>query len=102
DAPICDFSAGKILAAHGRPTHRFDETATRPAIARAAAALARSLSTAKPVTHVGFGEARVEQVASNRRLFGPDGKVRAVRFTATKDAALRAEPEGVIDPIATV
>jgi hypothetical protein len=29
---------------------------------------------------------------------GPDGKVRAVRWTATRDPALRAEPEGVIDP----
>jgi hypothetical protein len=40
----------------------------------------------------------VKEVASNRRILGPDGKVRAVRYTATKDAALRAEPEGVIDP----
>jgi len=42
--------------------------------------------------------AKVEGVASNRRIFGPDGRVRAVRYTATKDPALRAEPEGVIDP----
>jgi hypothetical protein len=40
----------------------------------------------------------VKEVASNRRILGPDGKVRAVRYTATKDPALRAEPEGVIDP----
>jgi hypothetical protein len=37
-------------------------------------------------------------VASNRRILGPDGKVRAMRYTATEDPALRAEPEGVIDP----
>ena len=37
-------------------------------------------------------------MASNRRIKGPDGRVRATRYTATKDPALRAEPVGVIDP----
>jgi len=41
-------------------------------------------------------------VASNRRILGPDDKVRATRYTATKDAALRAEPEGTIDPIVSL
>jgi hypothetical protein len=41
-------------------------------------------------------------VASNRRIFGPDGKVRAVRYTACADPALRAEPEGTIDPIVSL
>ncbi len=52
----------------------------------------------RSVTHLGVGRAPVERVASNRRILGADGKVRATRFTATKDAALRAEPEGLIDP----
>ena len=29
---------------------------------------------------------------------GPDGKLMAPRWTATKDSALRAQPEGLIDP----
>ncbi len=33
---------------------------------------------------------------------GLDGKVRAVRYTSCKDAALRAEPEGTIDPIVSL
>jgi hypothetical protein len=41
-------------------------------------------------------------VASNRRIPGPDGKIRAVRYTATADPALRAEPEGVIDPMVSL
>jgi len=56
------------------------------------------LTKARPWTHVGTGKAPVHQVASNRRIFGPDGKVRAVRYTATSDPELRAAPEGVIDP----
>ena len=51
---------------------------------------------------VGWGEAEVKDVASNRRVMGPDGKVKAVRYTATKDAALRAEPIGTIDPIVSL
>jgi hypothetical protein len=80
----------------------FSEAITRPAIERTAAALRSALASARPVTHAGYGEARVEKVASNRRIMGPDGKVRAVRFTACPDPALRAEPEGVIDPVASV
>jgi len=59
----------------------------------------RRCVSAQPVTDLGLGEARVEQVASNRRIMGPDGKVRAVRYTKTTDASLRAEPEGTIDPM---
>jgi hypothetical protein len=40
----------------------------------------------------------VNQVASNRRIMGEDGKVRAVRWTRTRDLDVRAEPEGLIDP----
>jgi hypothetical protein len=41
-------------------------------------------------------------VASNRRIFGPDGKVKAVRYTSTPDPKLRAEPEGTIDPLVSL
>ena len=61
-----------------------------------------ALASAQPATHYGWGVAAVKEVASNRRILGPDGKVRAVRYTATKDPALRAEPEGVIDPEVSV
>jgi hypothetical protein len=41
--------------------------------------------------------AKVEQVASNRRLV-KDGKVVGWRGSSCKDAALREAPEGIIDP----
>ncbi|MGI6573554.1 MAG: hypothetical protein ACOX19_09160 [Fermentimonas sp.] len=62
-------------------------------------AVASSHENAVPVTHVGLGEAQVYKVASNRRILGTDGKVKATRWTACKDSVLRAEPEGLIDPI---
>jgi hypothetical protein len=57
-----------------------------------------AIPLAQPVSHLGLGKANVEKVASNRRIMGPDGKVRAVRYTSCRDPELRAEPEGVIDP----
>ncbi len=52
----------------------------------------------QPVTHVGWGAAEVKEVASNRRILGPDGKVRATRYTATKDPGRAGRADGVIDP----
>lgn len=57
-----------------------------------------ALPKAETATDYGWGVAEVKEIASNRRIKGPDGRIRATRYTATKDPALRAEPEGVIDP----
>lgn len=99
DAPGCDFTSERLVRELGLPGYgQYDGEFHRQVIERAAAAVRAALPSARPVTHVGWGVAKVKEVASNRRLLGPDGKVRAVRFTATRDPALRAEPEGVIDP----
>ncbi len=98
DAPGCDFSADDVLAAHGLGNKLFDVAFARTAIARIAEAVKSSLKDARPVSHVGYGKGRVEQVASNRRVLGPDGKVKYVRYSSTKDEVIRAEPEGIIDP----
>jgi len=99
DAPGCDFTAEKLVKEYGlKGYERLDGKFHREVIKRASLEIKEAIPKAQKVTHYGWGEAAVEKVASNRRLLGPDGKVRAVRFTATKDPALRAEPEGVIDP----
>ncbi len=99
DAPGCDFTAERIIHELGLANYgRFDGQFHRQVIERAAEAVKRALPSAHRISHVGWGVAEVKQIASNRRIMGFDGKVRAVRYTATKDEALRAEPEGVIDP----
>jgi hypothetical protein len=98
DAPDSDFSAEKILKDAGVQPLQFESTFQRRALSNLAVAVSISIANAKPITHVGLGSARVEKVASNRRVMGPDGKVRAVRYTATTDPKLRDEPEGTIDP----
>ena len=103
DAPGCDFTAERILRELGQgKIGRFDGEFHRVVIERAATALRKSIPLAKTATHFGWGVANVEKVASNRRILGADGRVRAVRYTTTKDPALRAEPEGVIDPQVSV
>jgi hypothetical protein len=103
DAPGCDFTAERILREMGVASYgRFEGAFHRQVIARAAAAVKAALPQAVTVTHYGTGAADVKEVASNRRIKGPDGKIRATRYTATKDPALRAEPEGVIDPQVTL
>lgn len=99
DAPDCDFSAERILKQAGMDPRQYEGTFHRQVLSNLVAAVIDALPRAQPLTHVGLGEARVERVASNRRIFGPDGKVCCVRYTACKDAELRAAPEGTIDPI---
>jgi hypothetical protein len=98
DAPGCDFAADELLIPHGLGNKLFDVPFARTAIQRTADALKASLANARVVTEVGYGKGKVEQVASNRRVLGSDGKVKYVRFSSTKDEQIRAEPEGIIDP----
>ncbi len=99
DAPGCDFTAERIIRELRLTNYgRFEGTFHRQVIRRAADAVRSALWAAQPVTHYGWGVAEVKEVASNRRIPGPDGRIRATRYTATKDPSLRAEPEGVIDP----
>lgn len=98
DAPGCDFLAEKIAAKAGLPNQLFPVEFSRKAIQHVAAAASEALGRAQPVTHVGVGKGLVEQVASNRRILGPDGKVKFERMSACKDPAGRALPEGLIDP----
>ena len=61
-------------------------------------ACAKSLEKTKKFTHIGIGSATVKEVASNRRVLGPDGKVKSHAHSATKTPS-RERPEGLIDPI---
>lgn len=99
DAPGCDFTAERLVQELKATNYgRFEGTFHRQVMRRAADAIRAALPTATPVTHYGWGVAEVREIASNRRILGDDGRVRATRYTTTKDPALRAEPEGVIDP----
>jgi hypothetical protein len=98
NAPFADVEAQRLIEkAPGAPIS-LDLKFFDRAVKQSADALAESLKKTSAFTHVGIGQARVEQVASNRRIVGDNGKVRATRYSATKDPKVRAEPEGLIDP----
>ncbi len=98
DAPGYDLSAEALMKERGLAGKGFDPTFAKEAIARAAAALTTGLARPKPITHLGVGKAEVVEVASNRRVLGPDGKVQYIRWSKTTDPRARAAPEGIIDP----
>lgn len=98
DAPRSNFTAERILKEAGLKPMCFEGSFQREVIQRLASAVEKSLKSSQPVTHIGLGQAQVYKVASNRRILGKDGLVRGERMTTCTNPALRAEPEGVIDP----
>lgn len=102
DAPSSDFGAEKLLKKAGLPLSSFDGSFSRELMKRLDVAIRKSMSQTQVVTHIGLGQAEVFKVSSNRRILGSDGKVRASRTSATKDASIRDEPEGLIDPMVSL
>lgn len=99
NAPFADQEAQKLLAmAPGEPPSTLDVEYFNRFTQSAAAAAKASLGRFQKLTHVGVGQAKVDQVAGNRRIKGPDGKLLAMRGSACKDETLRSAPEGLIDP----
>lgn len=98
DAPGCDFTTERIALSLGANPKRYESTFQRQVLAELESTVLRAMEKTEPVTHFGLGKAEVYEVASNRRILDENGKVRVTRFTACADPAVRAEPEGVIDP----
>ena len=99
DTPWPDREAQDLLDEHGCPDVIMAGDFCEQARANTAAAVAAALDGLQPCTHISTGEARVDRIASNRRVMGDDGKVYKVRYTKTQDPELHAAPEGVIDPM---
>lgn len=97
NAPFADVEAQKLIEAAKGPIS-LDLKFFGEAVQQSADAAKAALGKSQPCTHVGIGRAKVEQVASNRRILGEDGKVKFTRTSSTKDPKVRAEPEGLIDP----
>ncbi len=98
DAPVVDYEAQRLLDEVGLDKSLCDVAFARQCVDRVAAAMKEALKKPHPVTHYGIGIGKVEGVTSNRRVVLPDGTVSYGRGSATKDPALRALPEGIIDP----
>ncbi len=100
NAPFACLGAEKIVMAEGDLPHIVEVDYFNDCLKRGAAAVRDSLGTAQAVTHVGQGEAKVDRVASNRRIYRDTyGIIKAMRGSSCKDPKLRAMTEGIIDPM---
>lgn len=98
NAVRCDFLTPRILDRYEGSDLYYDTIFLHDAIDRVAQVVRESLSELQPVTSIGYGKARVNHVASNRRIIGSNGKVEKMRWSNTKSSLLRNEGEGLIDP----
>jgi len=98
DGVWCDFTMEKVMNEFATKDSPFDDTFLYKAIKDVADSVATASANAQPITHVGFGKAIVEKVASNRRIMGDDGKVSLIRWSSGNDSVTVAAPEGLIDP----
>jgi hypothetical protein len=98
NAPFADTEAEKLIEANPGAPISLDLKFFDRAVLGVSRNLQTALKKTTPFTHIGIGQAKVEEVASNRRIISPEGKSIATRYSATKDPKVRAYPEGLIDP----
>ena len=95
-APLVDIDAQRILAEHGDATAHVDPEWLAATEGRIADAAREARANLRAFDRVGTGKARVDRVASNRRVRDAQGAVAG--RTSLAPAALRELPEGRIDP----
>jgi hypothetical protein len=98
NAPLADPVAQALVEAAGLPGI-VDLAHFRACLARTADAARAARGKARPIDAIAVGSAVVREVASARRILGPDGKVRLTRWSSTRERELRDAPEGIIDPV---
>ena len=100
DAPVIDLEAQQMLNQQGLVNELYDMKFHQQTLQRVAKACRDSLQEAVPVTHLGLGQAKVEKVASNRRVQREDGTVSFGRGSSSGgNAGYAAADDGLIDPL---
>lgn len=96
-APVLDLESARLIHGEEHPryqSHLDYQGVVEQAARRGASGALRSL---RPVTRVVGSQAKVHQVASNRRVPLGDGTI-GVRASLTRDPTIRDADEGLIDP----
>lgn len=99
NAPFACLDAQALIAAQGDLPSTLDTAYFDDCLARGRAAVSEALRTPQAVTHVAYATGLVEEVACNRRIVSPEGVLTGWRGSACADPALRALPDGLIDPL---
>ena len=96
-APALDETAQKLQLEKDDPRLIASMKYTRTIGNRIAEAIGASRGKWQSVVALGTSQAKVDRVASNRRIRQSDGTI-VSRSSSTKDPKLHAAPEGLIDP----
>jgi hypothetical protein len=98
-APLVDMDSQKLLAEAGFPHGiHIDPEVYADIEKRLVASVKQSLDRLEPFDRIGVGQAKVDRVASSRRPRDKEGNIRPRGSNAGIKPAMRALPEGKIDP----
>ncbi|HUG17470.1 MAG TPA: hypothetical protein VMM56_00735 [Planctomycetaceae bacterium] len=99
DAPVTDREAQRLLDSVGMEHELYDPAFQAECLKHLSDALKASLPEARPVTHLGIGQTKVEGIASSRRVVLEDGTISWGRYSASGgDGFHKNAPDGPIDP----
>ncbi len=96
-APMCNDDIYEVLAKIENPPPFPAKETFVPSFQNIIQAVEKAVSSLEPCDAIETGSAKVEKVASNRRIIQPDGTC-LTRFSSCKDPKLIEAPEGLIDP----
>lgn len=99
NAPFACLESERIVLAQGDLPHIVELDFYNRCLDAGHAAVTEAIRRPQPVSHIAHGEAKVDKVAGNRRILGPDGKVISQRGSASRNPEHQKLPEGVIDPM---
>jgi hypothetical protein len=100
DAPVIDAGAQDLLDQVGLTNELFDRDFHEDVLRRAEDALRLAIDEAQSITHIGYAESKVLNVASNRRVVDADGRVSFTRGSSSgREAFFRETDAGFIDPL---
>lgn len=99
NAPFACLDAEKIVLEQGDLPHIVEADFFQRCLDAGRQAVTDALGRTVPITHVARSEAKVERVASNRRLIGLDGTVISQRGSSSHNPEHHRYPEGLIDPM---
>ena len=99
DAPVIDAGAQVYLDSQGLQKELYDPDFHQSCLDKLVQAMKRSLKDERPLTHIGYADALVEKIASNRRVQYTDGRVAFNRYSRMNSGSIEAKAdEGEIDP----
>jgi hypothetical protein len=99
NAPFVCLEAERLLRKHNTGLTNVDVDFFERCLQQGAEAIRTALREPRPITHVAHSQAKVERIASNRRIPGPDGKLISWRGSSSRNPEHKKLPEGLIDPM---